>query len=135
MGACILFLAGPGGLFLNSQVLYPDGGKFYGAVRCCNCLRCCREHFDAARSHLSFAIVDDRPLRFSGFKGLMPLGSCLTVMERQLGGKLPCLLTTKVNKNTLGQILYTQAIKSMSHLSSFQIGLPLPHTESVVPGW
>lgn len=27
MAACILFLAGPGGLFLNSQVLYPDGGK------------------------------------------------------------------------------------------------------------
>ncbi|KAL8815859.1 MAG: hypothetical protein Q9223_005043 [Gallowayella weberi] len=26
MAACILFLAGPGGLFLNSQVLYPDGG-------------------------------------------------------------------------------------------------------------
>lgn len=27
MAACILFLAGPGGVFLNSQVLYPDGGK------------------------------------------------------------------------------------------------------------
>jgi len=27
MVACILFLAGPGGVFLNSQVLYPDGGK------------------------------------------------------------------------------------------------------------
>lgn len=27
MAACILFLAGPGGLFFNSQVLYPDGGK------------------------------------------------------------------------------------------------------------
>jgi NAD(P)-dependent dehydrogenase (short-subunit alcohol dehydrogenase family) len=27
MGACILFLAGPGGVFLNSQILYPDGGK------------------------------------------------------------------------------------------------------------
>ncbi|MCJ1254603.1 hypothetical protein MMC24_002418 [Lignoscripta atroalba] len=27
MAACILFLAGPGGLFLNSQVLYPDGGN------------------------------------------------------------------------------------------------------------
>ena len=27
MAACILFLAGPGGLFLNAQVLYPDGGK------------------------------------------------------------------------------------------------------------
>ncbi|KAL8939061.1 MAG: hypothetical protein Q9216_003568 [Gyalolechia sp. 2 TL-2023] len=26
MAACILFLAGPGGVFLNSQVLYPDGG-------------------------------------------------------------------------------------------------------------
>ena len=27
MAACILFLTGPGGVFLNSQVLYPDGGK------------------------------------------------------------------------------------------------------------
>ncbi|KAL9630129.1 MAG: hypothetical protein Q9164_006571 [Protoblastenia rupestris] len=27
MAACILFLAGPGGLFLNNQVLYPDGGN------------------------------------------------------------------------------------------------------------
>lgn len=27
MAACILFLAGPGGLFLNSQVVYPDGGS------------------------------------------------------------------------------------------------------------
>lgn len=26
MAACILFLAGPGGLFLNNQVIYPDGG-------------------------------------------------------------------------------------------------------------
>jgi NAD(P)-dependent dehydrogenase (short-subunit alcohol dehydrogenase family) len=28
MGACILFLAGPGGVFLNSQILYPDGAEF-----------------------------------------------------------------------------------------------------------
>ena len=27
MAACILLLAGPGGLFLNGQVLYPDGGE------------------------------------------------------------------------------------------------------------
>ncbi len=27
MAACILYLAGPGGLFLNSQVIYPDGGS------------------------------------------------------------------------------------------------------------
>lgn len=27
MAACILFLAGPDGLFFNSQVLYPDGGN------------------------------------------------------------------------------------------------------------
>ncbi|CAL8582684.1 hypothetical protein XPA_008335 [Xanthoria parietina] len=27
MAACILFLAGPGGLFMNAQVLYPDGGN------------------------------------------------------------------------------------------------------------
>ena len=27
MASCILFLAGPGGLFFNAQVLYPDGGK------------------------------------------------------------------------------------------------------------
>jgi NAD(P)-dependent dehydrogenase (short-subunit alcohol dehydrogenase family) len=26
MAACILYLVGPGGLFLNSQVIYPDGG-------------------------------------------------------------------------------------------------------------
>ncbi|KAL8760528.1 MAG: hypothetical protein Q9184_003292 [Pyrenodesmia sp. 2 TL-2023] len=29
MAACILFLAGPGGVFLNSQVLYPDGGNIH----------------------------------------------------------------------------------------------------------
>ncbi|KAI9798884.1 MAG: hypothetical protein M1833_004387 [Piccolia ochrophora] len=28
MGACILYLAGPGGLFLNGQVIYPDGGEY-----------------------------------------------------------------------------------------------------------
>ncbi|KAL8993849.1 MAG: hypothetical protein Q9169_006037 [Polycauliona sp. 2 TL-2023] len=27
MAACILFLAGPGGLFMNAQILYPDGGN------------------------------------------------------------------------------------------------------------
>jgi hypothetical protein len=27
MGAAILYLAGPGGTFLNSQVLYPEGGN------------------------------------------------------------------------------------------------------------
>jgi NAD(P)-dependent dehydrogenase (short-subunit alcohol dehydrogenase family) len=27
MAACILYLAGPGGVFLNSQVIYPDGGS------------------------------------------------------------------------------------------------------------
>jgi NAD(P)-dependent dehydrogenase (short-subunit alcohol dehydrogenase family) len=27
MGACILFLAGPGGLFMNNQILYPEGGN------------------------------------------------------------------------------------------------------------
>lgn len=27
MVACILFLAGPGGLFMNGQVLYPEGGN------------------------------------------------------------------------------------------------------------
>ena len=26
MAACILYLAGPGGLYLNGQVIYPDGG-------------------------------------------------------------------------------------------------------------
>ena len=28
MAACILFLAGQGGLFSNAQVLYPDGGEW-----------------------------------------------------------------------------------------------------------
>ena len=27
MAACLLFLAGPGGLFLKAQVLYPHGGQ------------------------------------------------------------------------------------------------------------
>ena len=27
MGACVVFLAGPGGAFLNSQFLYPNGGN------------------------------------------------------------------------------------------------------------
>lgn len=26
MGACVLFLAGPGGQFLNGQIIYPEGG-------------------------------------------------------------------------------------------------------------
>lgn len=28
MGACLLFLAGRSGVFLNGQIVYPDGGKF-----------------------------------------------------------------------------------------------------------
>jgi hypothetical protein len=32
MGACILYLAGPGGVFLNGQVIYPDGGRLLLAV-------------------------------------------------------------------------------------------------------
>lgn len=28
MAACILFLAGPGGVFLNGQIIHPDGGKW-----------------------------------------------------------------------------------------------------------
>jgi hypothetical protein len=31
MAATILFLAGPGGVFYNEQILFPDGGKF---IRC-----------------------------------------------------------------------------------------------------
>lgn len=27
MGACLLFLAGPSGVFLNGQIVYPDGGE------------------------------------------------------------------------------------------------------------
>lgn len=27
MAGCILFLAGPAGVFMNGQVLYPEGGK------------------------------------------------------------------------------------------------------------
>jgi NAD(P)-dependent dehydrogenase (short-subunit alcohol dehydrogenase family) len=27
MAACLLFLAGPGGLFMNGQILYPEGGN------------------------------------------------------------------------------------------------------------
>jgi len=34
MGACILFLAGPGGLFLSSQTLFPDGGESSPFLRC-----------------------------------------------------------------------------------------------------
>ena len=39
MAACILFLAGPGGLFLNAQVLYPDGGKRSPSLRRIVCIR------------------------------------------------------------------------------------------------
>lgn len=28
MAACLLFLAGPGGVFLNNQIIYPDGGEY-----------------------------------------------------------------------------------------------------------
>lgn len=27
MGACVLFLAGPNGVFLSGQIIYPDGGE------------------------------------------------------------------------------------------------------------
>ena len=37
MAACILFLAGPGGLFLNAQVLYPDGGELIFCICECGC--------------------------------------------------------------------------------------------------
>lgn len=34
MGACLLLLAGPGGVFLNGQVLYPDGGNILMSPAC-----------------------------------------------------------------------------------------------------
>lgn len=34
MGACILFLAGPHGTFLNGQVIYPDGGNILVSPAC-----------------------------------------------------------------------------------------------------
>jgi NAD(P)-dependent dehydrogenase (short-subunit alcohol dehydrogenase family) len=34
MASCILFLAGPGGVFLNGQVLYPDGGNLLVQPAC-----------------------------------------------------------------------------------------------------
>lgn len=34
MGACILFLAGPGGVFMNGQVVYPDGGNILVSPAC-----------------------------------------------------------------------------------------------------
>ena len=51
MAACILFLAGPGGLFLNAQVLYPDGGKLFyngGLWQSMNPLTGYRKHSCAA---------------------------------------------------------------------------------------
>lgn len=32
MAAAVLYLAGPGGVFLNGQVLYPDGGMLLHTV-------------------------------------------------------------------------------------------------------
>ncbi len=29
MAACLLYLAGPGGVFLNGQIIYLDGGKWF----------------------------------------------------------------------------------------------------------
>jgi NAD(P)-dependent dehydrogenase (short-subunit alcohol dehydrogenase family) len=34
MGACVLFLAGPSGMFLNGQVIYPDGGNILVSPAC-----------------------------------------------------------------------------------------------------
>jgi len=34
MGACLLFLAGPAGTFLNGQVIYPDGGNILMSPAC-----------------------------------------------------------------------------------------------------
>lgn len=47
MAACILFLAGPGGLFLNAQVLYPDGGEFKSMICAIGVAKNHRKHFGA----------------------------------------------------------------------------------------
>ena len=32
MAACVLWLAGPGGVFMNGQIVYLDGGEFFTIV-------------------------------------------------------------------------------------------------------
>jgi NAD(P)-dependent dehydrogenase (short-subunit alcohol dehydrogenase family) len=34
MGACMLFLAEPSGVFLNGKVIYPDGGNILDSPAC-----------------------------------------------------------------------------------------------------
>lgn len=52
MGACILFLAGPGGVFLNGQVVYPDGGEFDDMMTGENCADEYREYFGVTSLYL-----------------------------------------------------------------------------------
>ena len=55
MAACILFLAGPGGLFMNGQVLYPDGGKL-----CSHMVMCSNMRLTTAREYIGAACCDMR---------------------------------------------------------------------------
>lgn len=44
MAACLLFLAGPGGVFLNNQILYPDGGMLKCNAKVFPCLQIPRKY-------------------------------------------------------------------------------------------
>ena len=70
MAACILYLAGPGGVFLNGQVIFTDGGKYLGVVlhsipgpRLNG--RLTRDDFDESRVHLSNPQLDSLSMMYT----------------------------------------------------------------------
>ena len=86
MAACILFLAGPGGLFLNNQVLYPDGGRSRLILPMITVIsNGDREHLDATCSDVTQAHHDAKVSCFNHEK------SCKTQASTSLA--LPSVLS------------------------------------------
>lgn len=56
MATRILFSTGPGALFLNSQVLYPDGDHRFTSNRPCSLLKHHREHSGSAGGNLRLTV-------------------------------------------------------------------------------
>lgn len=84
MAACILFLAGPGGLFLNAQVLYPDGGMFLT---------------DTLRS------IADRIQEISSSNP--PQRKCKSLLDVTLGFNACCLIVAKSKANHVWNLVPT----------------------------
>ena len=83
MAACILYLAGPGGVFLNGQVIFTDGGEFLDTVlrlilgpRLNG--RLTRDDFDKSRVHLSNQQLGSLSMMYSDQSRYDSLGELLS---------------------------------------------------------